>query len=198
VRLTRTSSTPVEYYWDFGDGTLAEGNNAVHHYRRPGRYRLTVTARNRQGRDADTVYIMVRPRPAVAAADSSAEDPELASADAVRRAVLAEPAAAVPPPAEPAATGLRGGTIRWENGGYTWRVRTYFEAAAAEHEARRYLHDGFRVGILRDASGPGSTAYRVVIGQFPSVAAALRAQAALPHQTGTLLMDLSDVAPPLP
>ena len=197
VRLAQTSPSPVEYYWDFGDGTLAEGNNAVHHYRQPGRYRLTVSVRNQHGSDAETLVIRVVAPPPIAESDSGATSgaaaeppPGTPAPEALHQAALAEDAASRRP-----VPGLHGGAIQWNEGGYAWRMRTYFEYAAAEQEARRCRQAGYRVGIVRDASGPGSTVYRVVLGQFGSVEAALRAKRALPYRTGVLLMELAGVIP---
>ncbi len=57
LRLSPGFAQPVEYLWDFGDGTLSVGNNVVHRYTRPGRYTVTVVARNMI--NADTARLAV-------------------------------------------------------------------------------------------------------------------------------------------
>ena len=37
---------PLQFTWDFGDGTLAVGRQAAHTYIAPGDYRLTLTVRD--------------------------------------------------------------------------------------------------------------------------------------------------------
>lgn len=50
---------PVEYTWDFGDGTIATGLTPTHRYVAPGRYEVTFTASNRAGTRTRTCQILV-------------------------------------------------------------------------------------------------------------------------------------------
>lgn len=209
VRLPDQTPNPIEYVWDFGDGTLAEGNNVVHRYRKAGRYRIAVTIRNPYGSDADTFFVTVTGPPVEATPPADAASP--GKTERTARAPAASPSA--PPGGSPTAlqtkelteravpvvgTGLGGRQIAWQEGGYAWRMRTHFELAAAERQAREYQNAGYRVGIITDESGPGSTVYRVVIGQFDSVEKALRAKPHLPYQVGVFLTELSGMVPDPP
>jgi len=42
--MAQSSAEDASYTWDFGDGTTARGEHVEHRFRRPGRYRVTVTA----------------------------------------------------------------------------------------------------------------------------------------------------------
>jgi PKD repeat protein len=54
---------PLEFAWDFGDGTLAVGSRAAHTYVAPGDYRLTLTVRDASGASAsDATIVAVAPR----------------------------------------------------------------------------------------------------------------------------------------
>ncbi|MFB6279812.1 MAG: PKD domain-containing protein [Salinibacter sp.] len=50
---------PVNYQWDFGDGSTASGLTASHSYRKPGTYEVTFTARNEAGRASHSTRIVV-------------------------------------------------------------------------------------------------------------------------------------------
>lgn len=65
MRVTGTGhgAQPLEFAWDFGDGTLAVGSQASHTYVAPGDYRLTLTVRGASGDSAsDTTIVAVAPR----------------------------------------------------------------------------------------------------------------------------------------
>jgi len=52
---------PLEFNWDFGDGTDADGSQATHAWRSPGLYTVTLHAANLAGKEAfDTVVVTVR------------------------------------------------------------------------------------------------------------------------------------------
>lgn len=193
ARLVYGTAREVEYYWDFGDGTPAEGNGVVHRYKKPGQYRVSVSVRNPHGKDAETFMVTVTEpaTPAPPPVTEARTPPVPATSTAVESPAVQPKSAPVPPPVT--RTGVRGGAIDFSQGGYAWRVRSHFEQPRAEQEARRYKQAGYRVGLITDDKGPGSTAYRIIIGQFDSVEQALRAKPSLPHQTGVLLMDLSDL-----
>ncbi|RMH68451.1 MAG: SPOR domain-containing protein, partial [Bacteroidetes bacterium] len=73
--------------------------------------------------------------------------------------------------------------VIWSRGGYTWVVATSFSQFGAERLAQQYRRAGFRVGVWADTTGPGTTAYRVVIGQFATEAQALAARDTVQRQT---------------
>jgi PKD repeat protein len=50
---------PVNYQWNFGDGTSASGRTASHSYREPGTYEVTFTASNEAGRASRSTRIVV-------------------------------------------------------------------------------------------------------------------------------------------
>lgn len=51
LRLAPGFAWPIQYSWDFGDGTGAVGNNVTHAFERPGNYDVEVIARNRISAD---------------------------------------------------------------------------------------------------------------------------------------------------
>jgi PKD domain len=54
---------PLQFAWDFGDGTVAVGMQAAHAYVAPGSYRLTLTVRDATGhaaRDSSQVAVSAR------------------------------------------------------------------------------------------------------------------------------------------
>jgi len=59
---------PVEYSWDFGDGTSMDGTSVEHSFSDAGSYTITVTASNRDGRysvsESASVMVMNPPVPA--------------------------------------------------------------------------------------------------------------------------------------
>jgi PKD repeat protein len=58
------ATQPVDYMWDFGDGTTATGLVATHSYATDGMYTATFTARNKRSSDSRTVAVNVK-RPIV-------------------------------------------------------------------------------------------------------------------------------------
>lgn len=57
--LNTSASTPAEYYWDFGDGTVAQGMNVSHKFGKPGTYTVTFSATNCGGTDVESFPITV-------------------------------------------------------------------------------------------------------------------------------------------
>jgi hypothetical protein len=49
----------VQYYWDFGDGQTASGPTVSHEYRRPGKYKVTLTVVDREGHTARASILVV-------------------------------------------------------------------------------------------------------------------------------------------
>jgi len=49
----------LEYSWDFGDGTQGSGKAVDHAYQKVGRYRATLTVRNRQTGQSDTMALPI-------------------------------------------------------------------------------------------------------------------------------------------
>lgn len=59
---------PLQFGWDFGDGTLAPGDQAAHVYTSAGNYRVTLTVRDANGnlgRDSSQVTVSPRLMPSV-------------------------------------------------------------------------------------------------------------------------------------
>lgn len=61
LRLAPGFAQPVEYVWDFGDGTRAAGNNVVQRYERPGRYIVTAVVRNAVSADTARLAVVIAP-----------------------------------------------------------------------------------------------------------------------------------------
>lgn len=49
----------IEYFWDFGDGTFADGKEVIHSYSLPGEYKVTLTVNNGVESDKDEVTVNV-------------------------------------------------------------------------------------------------------------------------------------------
>jgi PKD repeat protein len=52
---------PIQWEWNFGDGTTSTEQNPSHVYKTPGKYTVTLVAKNAGGSDSDTIknYIVV-------------------------------------------------------------------------------------------------------------------------------------------
>lgn len=185
VRVNDGAAWPINYRWSMGDGTLAQGNNVVHAYSRPGRYRVIVTARNARGVDTDSIFVNVTSPPrASIPLESGAEERSRAAAAATGGAGggSAEPAKparnAAPASSESPLRSAQG--IEWGRGGFTLLVSNYFDREAAENRALALRREGYRVGIMVDDKNErASTAYRVVIGQFFSEDSAAKGRTAM-------------------
>lgn len=177
AQMEPESTRPVNFLWDFGDGTLSVGSPVSHVYARPGTYDLTVVARNAVG--ADTVGASVAVHLA---------EPDAAEAEAPRPTAAAPEdttAAAQTAPARPrrsvSRTTIFGpGGVTAAAGGYTWVVKTDLWAERARNQMLAYRLNGYRADVYVDTSGRGSAAHRVVIGQFATAAAARVARRWLP------------------
>ena len=69
--------TPLDYMWNFGDGTTGTGANPTHVYSQPGSYTVSLTVRNNAGSDTATLTQVVE---ACAARNPCADIAELNSA----------------------------------------------------------------------------------------------------------------------
>ncbi len=69
-------SRPVDYRWDWGDGTSSVGLTASHSYTAPGTYTVRFTASNRGGSDSRSMSVRVVPRPVPAAIIALSADPQ--------------------------------------------------------------------------------------------------------------------------
>ncbi len=56
-----SGDAPVEYNWDFGDGTDGEGANPSHVYDQPGTYTVTLSVENDYGSDVSSLTITAEP-----------------------------------------------------------------------------------------------------------------------------------------
>lgn len=182
VRVQSGLRWPVQHEWDMGDGTISPGNNISHRFDAPGTYIVTVRSRNIAGADEDTIHVRVVPPPPV---ETETEPTPPRPRPTPRRDP--EPDREPDPaerPEQPPETMLRSGEgVIWSRGGYTWIVATSFNRFGAERLAQQYRRAGFRVGVWADTAGPGTTAYRVVLGQFATEAQALAVRATVQRQT---------------
>ncbi len=191
VRIDRDATQPVEYYWDFGDGAGAEGVLVSYRFARPGRYQVRVTARNVYGTDTDSLIVTVLPAPPAPPAGPTDSNP----ADTTSPAAVSAVAADVQPRlSSPAGTRPESG---WPRSGYSWIVATHLHREAAEDDVRWYRKSGFWTRLMIDQSGQGSTAYRVLVGHFPTSQSAIRDKARLPARDDRsfLLLDLASLQP---
>jgi len=63
VRGTGNGTPPLQFAWDFGDGTLAAGVQAAHAYVAPGSYSITLTVRDaNHNAGRDSMQVTVAPR----------------------------------------------------------------------------------------------------------------------------------------
>ena len=60
--INTDASKPLEYRWDWGDGTSAAGLHATHSYQRSGSYTVTFSASNRAGTDVSNCTVVVETR----------------------------------------------------------------------------------------------------------------------------------------
>jgi hypothetical protein len=67
------------------------------------------------------------------------------------------------------------GGIDWDRGGFTILTATRLSQREAERIALEYVERGYRTGIRVDDDDRGSTAYRVIVGQFETLRAATAA-----------------------
>jgi hypothetical protein len=178
AQVAPQSTRPVNFLWDFGDGTLSVGSPVSHVYARRGTYDLTVVARNAGGADTARASVAVR----LAEPDADAE----AGASRVTAAAVSDPVAAT----QTAPTRSRrsvsrttifgSGGVTTVAGGYTWVVTTDLWAERARNRMLAYRLNGYRADVYVDTSGRGSAAHRVVVGQFATAAEARVARRWLP------------------
>ncbi len=69
------ASKPVEYRWDFGDGSTAMGMTATHAYSRAGTYTVTFTASNSGSMDSKSMSVTVTNPPVPAGVVSLSSNP---------------------------------------------------------------------------------------------------------------------------
>lgn len=72
VTFTDLSYSATEWNWDFGDGTVSNGQNPTHTYSQAGSYTVTLTAINEYGQDTQSRVITVNTPPPVASFTTSA------------------------------------------------------------------------------------------------------------------------------
>ncbi len=190
ARAIEGAAQPVNYRWDLGDGTESIGSLVSHVYSAPGRYTLTVIARNETS--ADTLQTQVRVLPPVL----ESVDPEVEAGEEPELERVASTVQTRPVRHSVSQSLLFGsGGISPENGGYTWVLGTDLWPERAQERMRIYRLQGFRADIVEDISGRGSSAHRIVAGQFTTPDEALAARPWLPKEaTGVWLLPLSRAA----
>ena len=184
AQVAPESLRPVNYLWDFGDGTLSVGTLVSHAYATPGTYTLTVTARNARGRDTLSAQVMV-----ATPTERAAVPPAAAEAKPTPKTVIlasdGREAPATSPPARVTfsrAALFGGGGVDEDAGGFTWVLRTDLWAERAQDLMLFHRLRGLRADVVVDTTGPGSPAYRVVAGQFATPDEAFAARAWLPDE----------------
>jgi PKD repeat protein len=53
--------SPVDYEWDFGDGSTAQSTSPTHVYNEPGAYQVTLNVSNDVGRDSRSISVEIEP-----------------------------------------------------------------------------------------------------------------------------------------
>ena len=74
-----SATDPVNYQWDFGDGSLSPVLRATHSFDRPGTYTVTFQMQNENSTDFETHTVIVSPRdagPVIVAMNSNPPDPD--------------------------------------------------------------------------------------------------------------------------
>jgi len=87
VRFTDESGgSPLEWQWDFGDGSISQDQDPVHMYAIPGTYTVTLRAANSGGSDIERkiYYITINPAYQPPGAAFSADPPSIAQPFTVR------------------------------------------------------------------------------------------------------------------
>jgi hypothetical protein len=160
-----------------GDGTLSIGNNIVHGYERPGRFRVRVWARNSVSVDSSEIIVRVRAdevvpvEPPVVAA--KVESPP--NAQARRR-----PGQNTSVHEAPINEEIEQGQV------FAWVLGTHLEKSSAERSLQEYRASNVPgVRILEDRSGKGATAWRVAIGNYVSLDSAVRSKEKIEDIVGT-------------
>ncbi len=199
LRATVTPSTtrPVEYLWDLGDGVSSEGVVIAHRYDEPGPYTVTLIASNAVGRDTLQTKILVTAPTQSQTAHTGAVPNENgaipSSANASPRTVVpsqtetyasllnrARKSLFTRPPTPPTGTG------------FTWILASDLERKRLQTVAVDLVLQGLRVEIYEDTTGPGSPAYRLMCGHFSDPREALTARQFLPERAEQpIMMDLS-------
>lgn len=208
ARIADRVTRPVVYAWDFGDGTLSQGNMVTHRYSKPGSYKVMVVAKNPLGRDTAFVNVFVVPaigaprndEPALPAA-SPGRAPRSRAGAAFASSSERTPSASVVPLAKRRRyPGLYGAdSVDTGQASYTWVLATDMDAGPVEYMAEHYRDQGYRTAVYIDDSGSGSRAYRLIAGQFATADEALDAKGELPYNaSGAQLMALPDNEPVLP
>jgi len=184
VRINETSARPVVYLWDFGDGTLSQGSLVAHRYQSPGTYPVVVVARNDVGSDTLRASIRILPAPAVAEAPPEASREGRNTPGASRQSTSAERSRRGPPPAstpDPASLYLQGaGGVAAEASGFSWILASGLSAEQLNEPELRYRLQGYRADVIEDRAGLGSPIYRLLLGHFPTIDAAMDARPQLP------------------
>ena len=147
LRLAPGFAWPIQYLWDFGNGTAAVGNNVTHAFDRAGRYDVEVVARNRVNADTARFTVIVDETSVAMPAESSATDPP-------------EPFAAPSP---------------FESGDLVWITSAHDDLGVAEAEVALFTEAGLRSSVV-PSSRFGDDVYYVAVGGYEDEDEALRAR----------------------
>lgn len=193
VGIAPSSSRPVNYLWDLGDGTLSIGALVSHAYSKTGDYEVTVVARNDAG--SDTLFSRVTVVPAAPRVDTAETSGGVADVRPASTSNSDPPAlSSSPSSTRVSRSALYGSGIAPERGGYTWVVGSDLWGARAQSRVLSYRLRGLRAETYVKGAGSGSPAHRIVVGQFQTVEEALVARAWLPSDViAAWLLDLGSL-----
>ena len=163
VSLVDDRARPVRFLWDMGDGVIAPGNNVVHRYDAAGLYEALVIGSTASA--SDTLLFLIE----VVEPQSSIEvvDDNVTAIPASQR----NPNITRQPSAESSTSSQSDGRI------YSWVAESFLNRPSAERAMSKYPLAGLVPRIYEDSSGSGSVAYRILVGQYNSVRAAMAAKA---------------------
>ena len=177
VRTAPHPAWPIQYRWDMGDGVNALGNNIVHAFSDPGYYMVKVVAFNQFGSDSTWAIVQVSPdygseqyivgnpnrrdrgaRPATPETqDNTRKETPREQTQGNRRAPI---------------------VVDTENRTFAWVIESHTSRAQADRAVRRYAGRGLAdLRVVVDNTGPGSVAYRVVVGNYTSTQQAVTERA---------------------
>jgi len=192
ARVSDTSTRPIGFLWDFGDGIASEGTVVAHRYREAGSYTVMVVAYNAGGKDTMRTTVTVREpveppapvtQPSANRASASASPPSASSAAPAPSARSPEPS-----PPEPSSRIARDSVrsklfshdpIQPATSGYTWVMASDLWKERIESLLLKYRLQGLRVELMTDVNGSGAKVYRIIAGHFNTVGEALIARSLL-------------------
>ncbi len=162
VRTAPHPAWPIQYRWDMGDGVNALGNNIVHAYSDPGYYMVKVVAFNQFG--SDSTWAIVQVSPDYGSEQYIVGNPNRRNSVTPREQTQGNRRAPI--------------VVDTENRTFAWVIESHTSKAQADRAVRRYAGRGLAdLRVVVDDAGPGSVAYRVVVGNYTSTQQAVTERA---------------------